>query len=1448
MLGLKKKYILFFVIFYTIWLFLLPLFVTKAIVVFANNFSQNSNYEIKLEAPKVQLSVLPIIKFNAKSITFSSKIQNLDINLQNFETTVRLLPLLSGCVNINSIKTDNLKVVANIKDDIWLDKDFFKNLKNTKIFFNSILINKFDLMLYQQNVNKPILYNGENFIFKKSNRYIKLNLISKLDIENNISKINFNLFLPKNNKIKDTIFDIDVTNVNIMPLRNYLKFYLPKDLTSIQGLINISATKDELVMNVFNGAVFMKDVAKTIILPTKTEIKSKFKIKKQSITFDSVDIKSKNINIILKGKISEYFGNSMPSLNLNVQINKSELEDIIKALPALKFEEIDLYKLKKYKFYGNVIGNININGRLPEPDITGDVYIKDGILTKPIPNTTSGAVIKLQFLGREVSFDVNVPAGFRERVWVNGNVELYNVKYSNLSIKSTENVDLHTAEVVVNPLHEILNFVIGPVPIMDIHGKGNIDMTVKGNRKNPHVWGELNFKNASVKFLDMPDLELINTDAKLIFNDTEAVFTSKNGTVNSHPFSVNGTCNLNGKFDFDVKSNNQPTEKLYKALKTTTLIPDIKNILPDLNSIKGTMDLNLKVYGSVKYIEDLVFNKNAFTGGIIDIKNNFINYQNLELKNTNGKIKLEGKNIEVDIKSLINNSLMSIFAKINGDKANAIINIPKFNPNFIIKNLEKNQQYLPYISLNAKYNGNFNKIEYENLNCDIKILESNEKSPIKFLSGNISILNNQINIKNLQGYVLNKNNSFFTNLKIQKAFSEKPIVDGSFNIKSPDISAFNPILMSNIIPNKIKNIVKNYELNYGKLDVRAKIDKNKMFLDTNTEDIKFTYIPLELPVNILNGNVRIRNNDLILTKINVLADKMPILIDGTINDIFNKRFFNIYINSKPQQEFIDKFINKNQVYPVKIKGDIVYWVRLKGSAKDYDLRANINLNKDSSIYHYGAIIGDIENSIELNLDATILNNNNIRLKDFSYNKIINSQSGKKTNLNLLKSKGNLKILKNDIELKDFYIKTSHPTDARIFNIIFGKPNIKDGQFISDLKLNGKLSNMKLLGEFHIFETNIPFFDTTMKNIELIFNEKNIAIKSKGDVMGNAVSLNAIMKNKLVPPYIIESAVINTKDFDLNRIVNKIKIAQIDNISNIESTDLFDIRNLIFNNVKLNADKIELRNLQANNVKASVSLNSKGILEVDKFRFDIADGSLNGKYKFNFNNNNMNFALNAKDINANDIANALFDLNNQIYGDLTGSIDIACSGVDFRHCMQTLSGSTMFNVKNGRMPKLGSLEYLLKAGNLLKGGITSISINSVIDIITPLKTGEFSDIYGVINIKKGIADDIEIATKGKDLSLFIGGTYDFATSDAEMEVLGMLSRKISTLFGPVGNLSINTLFNVIPGIDLAKSNTILEHINKIPGIEFSNKDFRKFVAEIKGNINGDNYVKSFRWLN
>ena len=274
----------------------------------------------------------------------------------------------------------------------------------------------------------------------------------------------------------------------------------------------------------------------------------------------------------------------------------------------------------------------------------------------------------------------------------------------------------------------------------------------------------------------------------------------------------------------------------------------------------------------------------------------------------------------------------------------------------------------------------------------------------------------------------------------------------------------------------------------------------------------------------------------------------------------------------------------------------------------------------------------------------------------------------------------------------------------------------------------------------------------------------------------------------------------------------------------------------------------MRNIQATNFSAVANLNDKGVFDINDFKFDIAQGSLSGKYRYNLKNNDMNLNVVANAINANDITWALFDLKNQIYGDMTGTVKLSCDGRNFQSCMQTLNGNSEFNVKDGRMPKLGSLEYLLKAGNLLKGGITGLSINSVIDIITPLKTGEFSDIKGNIRIKDGIARNIEIVTKGKNLSLYLVGTYNFSTEIADMEVLGILSKKISTMFGPIGNMSINALFNVIPGIDMSKNHSLIDKINKIPGIEFSDKNFRKFVAEIQGNINGDNYVKSFEWVN
>src|SRR5699024_9544508 len=147
----------------------------------------------------------------------------------------------------------------------------------------------------------------------------------------------------------------------------------------------------------------------------------------------------------------------------------------------------NLYLLKKYKYYGDIIGNLEIKGDYLEPSVTGNILSTNGYLEKPIPNNTPKATIKLQFRGDKTALDAHVPASQSQIVFVKGLIKLYEDKAADLNITSTQNVDLKTAQIVLNPLHQILKFDLGPVPIMDIKGKGNINLHVVGTTKDPHA-------------------------------------------------------------------------------------------------------------------------------------------------------------------------------------------------------------------------------------------------------------------------------------------------------------------------------------------------------------------------------------------------------------------------------------------------------------------------------------------------------------------------------------------------------------------------------------------------------------------------------------------------------------------------------------------------------------------------------------------------------------------------------------------------------------------------------------------------------------------------------------------------------------------------------------------------------------------------------------------------
>jgi len=1442
------KYISIIIVGMLIWLVGFPLFCMRAVPIICENLTFNSQYRVKIVNPKIYTSIIPTVYIGADSLQIESKESNDEIHISKLKIRLRLLPLLSGRVHVNSMQLSEVYANTKMDDRILLNSDITTAIQSFKVACDKVNVDKFNIKLRNSKNKEVSVYSGKNLTYQKNARRIKFNLESELETSKEKSIANVKLFLPKNKNINKTIVDVKLKNFNIKQIENYINRSLPDDMEDINGVIDITANNSEISGTIKDFKIIRKDKAKSIIFPSVLNLNSGLNLSRHKIQITDGNIWSERINLIINGNISDYLSKHLPLVNLNIQINKSKIEDFISMLPIFKTEDLDSYKLKKYKLYGDIIGNLNIKGKIPEPNIIGDIYINNCILTKPIPNA-KGASVKLKFIGKDLLYDVLVPAGYSEKVMVNGKVELYNIKYSEFRVSSTKNVKLDIAEEKVVPLHEILNFIIGPVPIMDIKGIGNIDITVKGNRKNPHVWGVFNVNDATTYFYDIPDFVLTKADAVLTFNDEDTIFDLKKGFVNDKPININGKCNVTGKFDFDVFTQNQNLKELYQALKTSKMVDDLKKQIPDFEDLSGTANLSLKVYGNIKDIDYIKYNENLFAKGNLEFLGNSATLSGIKVKNTKGILNFDGMNADIDINPYIGESLLGIKANVKNQIANVVIMAKKLNLKDLISEKDKFQQNYTniYADVNLKYQGSIDKIEYDKIDFSAKILNSAAGNKIKISNGLISVKNDNIRIQDINGKFIDTLGSFNINLKGDN-ISSKPVYNGKIILKDFELSLINVFLESSFVPQNIKDIVNKIKFERGKINVDASISNNNINASTNIGGIALVYTPWNLPIKIVNGSIYIRKNYLGLNKINIMADHMPVLIDGNIDNIFSIPKVNLYLNSKPKQEFIDKYFNNNQLYPLKLKGDIIYWIKAKGIKENFDISAEANIAKDAGIYYQGATVGDLENNIILNLDANILKQKNIKIKEFSYDKVIPSQSKHSTRLNMLKVYGGINLANNDLEFQDLKIKTSNPTDARIFNIIFRKPNIKQGQFSSDLKCNGKLSNPRLNGTFKISETNIPFLDTTIKTISLVFRDKIIEMSSVGEILGNEIKFTGTLRNKLISPYYVENAELYAKVIDFNYITEKLKSTQMNESNAFDSLASFNIKNIIINNMKLKAHEIKLRNLTANDVNSNVSISNKQEFNLNNFNLKIADGTLYGDYSYNLLNNNMKMTLKAKDINANDLNVALFDLNNQIYGSLTGDMKLSCNGEDYNKCMRTLNGSTTFTVKDGKMPKLGSLEYLLKAGNLIKGGLTGLSINGVIDILTPLKTGNFSDIYGNITIKDGIAEDIEIATKGNDLSLFITGNYNFSDSQAQMEVLGLLSKNISTMFGPLGNISLNTLFNVIPGVDLSKNSRLLDNINKIPGIELSGKSFRKFIAEINGNINSNDYVSSFKWIN
>ncbi len=1268
--------------------------------------------DIELKNPSLKMGLIPSLWLDASYFGIDDG-KTSPLAVTNPKIKIKLLPLFFGKVNLAYFSCD--KINAKIRID-----------KNYQVYIGSLLIKKpastnisiensqmeiadYNISIKDELQDKNIFLSGDFFELEKFNstKYIKFSTASSLIVDSRLSTINasVDLKLPikKSFDTNKIVFDGTVTNLNLGDFSPYIKKLTKNSINKIGGVVNVEADTKALNRRttqvstrfvIDNFLLKGKEKASSVYFKNKLSIDTVCRVSKNKLEIIKFQIHSGRINGGFSGKIINA-GSKKSILDLAISVDNSRFEDFVALLPAINSKNLDvnIVALKKYGYYADLNGKLLIKGASDKPKINGEFVASNGYVVKPLPAYIPKASVKLTFAGDKLYMDVCVPTGKTEKVLVFGYVELYGSKNANLTVKSTPSVDLETTEAILNPVHEIVGFELGPVPIMKLRGVGNVNLKISGPKVKPSLVGAFKFKNTEASFNNI-DMLLKKGEGALYFKRYDAIFETQKAFLEGKPVKVYGKCSILGDLDFDVSTSGQDLSTLLRILKNSPMLSEVQKSIPPIAKSTGKIDLSFKLKGKVKNIDDFILGKTVRVSGLVKLLGNSIFISDLQVP---------------------------------------------------IKNL-------------------FGNIKFNNADADLDLYSAFEKS---------------------------------------------------------------------------------------KIYIKGKVRNSDLHMKVKLDDMAFMYS--NIPVKIYSGNLELNKDKLILYRVNATLDSMPFLVDGMVTDVFKNRKFDIYINSKPTQKFVDKYVNKNSLYPLKIKGDIIYSSRLSGTQNLFNAKTEIKMEADSNIYYMGSTLGDVNNPIRIYLDTDV-SPKSVYVNNFQYDKLIASQNNKEFVSPQLNAQGRIDFEKNNINLRNLRVRTQNPTDAKIFNILFKKPMIKQGLFTSSVFLNGPVTSPKLLGQLNLTGIDIPLLDTTIKDVSLDFGHNDIDIKSKGEIFTNKIIFLANMENRLTAPYVFNNVDIYLGNLDINEIVKSLNKLDIE-------TDMHklaeqktegssaDITNLVIKKGKLKADSVFVKNIFAQNLLADFSLSDRLLFSLNDFKFDVAQGTINGDFKYNLLNSASSLDLHVDKVNANSMSEALFDLPNQLFGDLTGQVELTCNGRSHRSCMDTLSGSGGFRVVDGKMPKLGSMEYLLKAANLVKSGITGLTINSIVELVTPLKTGQFENINGNFTINSGVADSIQIFSKGKDLSIFLTGKYNFATLIADMEVFGRISKKMSNVLGPVGNTSLNTLFNTIPGLNLEQTDKtdFVKNLNKIPGFELNDKTYRIFSVEIYGDINGDNYVQSFKWV-
>ena len=1357
---------------------------------------------------------------------------------------------------------DNTRIIAN-NYQIYFNDEFMSPMQKHTIVGDYVKISDFDPDKFLRINTK-----GQVVTSKKPNTYFDVEYSSKFPIKKG--------GLAKNNaSIKGQIQNL-YPNLYLA----YINKYAPRKYSSLQGKLNmdfdINLTKSKLKSNNFMVKALLSDLyavspvkgeVLNIVGPANVYAKGKFN---NDLTLEEFNLVNKKSRVKINGKISK-FKTKNKVLDLKLLIDNSRAAELLDAFPKeIKVPLDAVSKVHKHNIDANLSVNLTIKGRPKTPDLFGDLKFNDlsiGLNPIKVPKGYG----KIEFLGKSLLLDIYEYTDQHGLVKAFGMVSPVN-KTIDLNVK-TGVIDLKRGRDMLLVLKDILNFKLGPVPDIYGRGSGKVDLNIRGKFKAPSIPGVngylevLNargyYENLYGKFHDVK--------GTLKFDNDRVVYNGISGFMGESKVIAEGYTTLKGYSDVKLTMPDMNLVTGHELISNSPLLVEVKDALKDIKEVSGHADTVIYLTGTEKILE---------SKGELNLHDSVATLAGFAepFKNLAGKISfINEKAIFTNLQSTVMQSQITTNGSIENKKDMImVLSAPNLDLNAAHKfvknspalaNAQKDLQSFINVSGHAKteisLNGKVDSddlLKYAKFNMDKTSLITRELGyPIEKLKGELLVTPNGVFTEGTRAEVLG--------IPIRIAgqvtgFAADTLIP-QFKLQAQkfEFDKIKELLQAPIVPQGIRNEVAKFKNLDGQVNIDVNVDPKDYKAYIKFDDVQALYSQENTPIELSNGGITVTSDDIYFDNLNTRLSKSRFYLDGAVKNYRIKPVLNVVTSAEIVSTDIDKYINQYLDQPIVAKGAIPISATLKGNLNNWDILAQMTLDKGTSISFqpnlnlpddkvriFNLKAAGTQNKINIqDLEVSIADTPLTAMNSASLTSQTEAELEK-----LLKISGIIDGLQTDNPVfQEFRVLTPSPFDITLLNNAIktqdNQPFFSKGEFIGSVMLQGRISSPQILGNLTLNNVAIPSRDVLIDYAITSLNENEIIVKdSYMTVAESPLKVKASISNIMDSPLLVKSVIVYSPSLDIDKIAELFK-------KPVEEHAEIDLPPFVIENGVICADELIIHNLITNNMITNLDFTPDWLLTVSNLSFETAGGIANGQVLYNLKTTELAVDLTAKDMQANAAATTLMSLPNEVYGVLSGDAQFRTRGSTSEELIANANGVANFEITDGRLVRLGSLEYLLRAANVVQSGVAGLNINNILDLIAPQETGHFETLKGTVIAKDGTLKTDNIASQGKNLSLYFSGNLDMVTNTADITILGRLSKKVSGLLGPLGSVSINTFIGFIPGLGFLPSSPekglvdVIPGLSKIPVLGLGGGKYRRFAVEIDGDLYNPSSVKSFRWV-